>query len=49
MVFAKFEAMPRKTNARTRHQPWTAIGDLIPAVSAAECASYLHHCGYDAT
>jgi transposase len=49
MVFAKFKAMLRKTAARTRHQLWAAIGDLIPTVSAAECASYLHHCGYHAT
>lgn len=49
MVFAKFKAMLRKTAARTQHQRWTAIGDLIPAVSAAACPSYLHHCGYDAT
>jgi transposase len=49
MVFAKLKAMLRKAAARTRHQLWTALGDLIPAVSAAECASYLHHCGYDAT
>ena len=49
MAFAKLKALLRKSAARTRHQLWTTIGELIPAVAPAECASYLRHCGYGAT
>ena len=45
MAFAKLKAMLRSTAARTGDQPWTAIGHVIPTVSAAECVSCLHHCG----
>jgi transposase len=48
-LFAKLKALLRKAAARTKHQLWSAIGDLLPTVSEAECASYLHHCGYGAT
>jgi hypothetical protein len=49
MVFAKLKTMLRKTAAWTRNQLCAAIGDLLPILSAVECASYLRHCGYDAT
>jgi hypothetical protein len=45
-LFAKLKALLRKAAARTRDQLWTTIGHLLATISPAECAHYLHHCGY---
>jgi transposase len=48
-LFAKLKALLRKTAARTRDELWQTIGRLLAAVSPAECANYLGHCGYAST
>jgi transposase len=45
-LFAKLKALLRKAAARTRDELWQAIGGLLAAVPASECANYLRHCGY---
>jgi transposase len=48
-LFAKLKALLRKAAARTRDELWQAIGRLLDACPATECANYLHHCGYGST
>ena len=48
-LFAKLKALLRKTAARTKDQLWHAIGRLLHAYPATECANYLRHCGYGST
>lgn len=48
-VFAKLKALLRKAAARTKDELWSTIGRLLAAVPPAECARYLHHCGYAST
>jgi transposase len=45
-LFAKFKALLRKAAARTRNELWQAVGRLLDACPATECANYLRHCGY---
>jgi transposase len=45
-LFAKLKALLRKAAARTKDALWQAIGRLLAAVPASECAHYLRHCGY---
>jgi transposase len=45
-LFAKLKALLRKAAARTRDELWPAIGRLLDACPATECANYLRHCGY---
>jgi transposase len=45
-LFAKLEALLRKTAAHTKEELWQAIGRLVASVPPAECANYLDHCGY---
>ena len=46
-LFAKLKALLRKAAARTREELWQAIGRLVEAIPATECANYLAHSGYD--
>jgi transposase len=48
-LFAKLKALLRKAAARTKDEPWQAIGRLLAAAPPAECANYLDHCGYGST
>jgi transposase len=48
-LFAKLKALLRKAAARTKDELWATIGRLLDACAAAECASYLRHCGYGST
>ena len=48
-LFAKFKALLRKAAARTKDALWQAIGRLLDACPATECADYLRHCGYGST
>ncbi len=48
-VFAKLKALLRKAAARTKDELWSTIGRLLATVPPAECARYLHHCGYAST
>jgi hypothetical protein len=48
-LFAKLKALLRKAAARTKDQLWAAITHILQTVPAAECAAYLHHCGYGST
>ena len=45
-LFAKLKALLRQAAARTKDELWQAIGRLLEACPAAECANYLRHCGY---
>jgi transposase len=48
-LFAKLKALLRKAAARAKDELWQAIGRLIDACPATECANYLRHCGYGST
>jgi transposase len=48
-LFAKLKAQLRQAAARTKDELWSTLGRLLPAVPAAECVSYLRHCGYGST
>jgi len=46
-AFAKLKALLRKAAARTIDELWDAIGNALPAFSAAECANYFTATGYE--
>ena len=46
-LFAKLKALLRKAAARTRDALWTTIGQLLDALSPAECRNYLINSGYE--
>ena len=46
---AQLKALLRKAAARTKAALWSAIARLLDTCSPAECANYLHHCGYGST
>jgi transposase len=46
MVFSKLKSGLRKAQARTEAKILTAISDLLPTFTPAECANYLRHAGY---
>jgi transposase len=48
-VFAKLKHLLRKAAARTPDAVCAAIGELLAAFSADECANYLVNSGYDRT
>ena len=48
-VFAKFKHLLRKAAARTLETVVTAIGELLDAYSAKECANYFTNTGYGQT
>ena len=45
-MFAKLKALLRKAAARSVDKLWDAIGLLLDAFSATECANYLRNSGY---
>lgn len=45
-VFSKLKTLLRKTATRTVDALWSAIGDLLDAFSAQECANYLVNSRY---
>ena len=45
-VFAKLKHLLRKANARTVDAVCTAIGQILPAFTADECANYFRNSGY---
>jgi transposase len=46
LAFAKLKVLLRAKALRTLEQPWSALGDLVPCFSPAECANFLRHAGY---
>jgi transposase len=46
-AFAKLKALLRARAERTIDALWTAVGDLIPAFTPAECANCLQAAGYE--
>jgi transposase len=48
-VFAKLKHLLRKEAARTVDAVWAAIGKLLPAFVAKECANYFKNSGYAST
>jgi transposase len=46
-AFAKLKALLRKVAQRTVEGLWAAIGRIVDAFTAAECANYFSACGYD--
>jgi transposase len=48
-AFAKLKALPRKAAQLSLDGLWTAIGQLIPCFTPAECENYFAAAGYDAT
>jgi len=46
LAFAKLKTLLRKAAARTRDSLWDAIGSVLTAFTADECANYLTHAGY---
>lgn len=48
-AFAKLKALLRKAAERTVEGLWSAIGRLLDAFTARECANYFAAAGYDAT
>jgi transposase len=46
-LIAKLKALLRKAAARTQDALWSAIGELVDAVTPKECANYFANCGYD--
>jgi transposase len=46
-AFAKLKALLRKAAARTRDDPWDAIGHAIDAFTPNECRNLFAACGYD--
>ena len=45
-VFAKLKALLRSAACRTMDALWTTIGSLLEQFTAAECTTYIAHCGY---
>jgi transposase len=45
-LFAKLKAILRKIAARTVGTLWSAVGEILPLFSAAECANYFENAGY---
>ncbi len=45
-MFAKLKALLRKAAARSRDALWDTIGQLLTAISPAECRNYLTNAGY---
>jgi len=46
LVFSKLKRLLRSAATRTVDALWDAIGQLLNAFQADECARYLRHCGY---
>ena len=46
MVFAQMKAKLRHEAHRTVDALWRALGRIASAITPAECANYLRHCGY---
>jgi transposase len=46
MVFAKLKSQLRAAAVRTVNALWDALGAIALALSPAECANYIRHCGY---
>jgi transposase len=46
-AFAKFKALLRKAEARTREDLWDAITSALKHFSAQECANYFNAAGYE--
>ena len=47
--FAKFKHWLRKAARRTTEAVYNAIGPILDAVTAGECANYFLNAGYDQT
>lgn len=47
MAFAKLMALLRKAAKRTVGRLWTVVGDLLDALTPAECANHFAAAGYD--
>ena len=48
-VFAKLKTLLRKAAKRSVEATWRAIGSLLDAFTAEECANYITNAGYAAT
>jgi transposase len=46
MVFAKLKSQLRAAAIRTVDALWNAVGELATALTPAECANFIRHCGY---
>lgn len=46
-AFSKLKALLRRAAARTIPDLWTAIADMLPQFTPAECANYFTACGYE--
>ena len=46
MVFSKMKSVPRREANRSVDALWRALGSIATAITPAECANYLRHCGY---
>ena len=49
LAFSKFKWLLCSAGARTVERLWQLAGDLLDRFSPAECANYIHHCGYTMT
>jgi transposase len=49
LAFSKFKWLLCSAEARTVEGLWQLAGDLLDHFSPAECANYIHHCGYTMT
>jgi transposase len=45
-LFAKLKHFMRQAEARTVHDTWRKVGELLDLFSPAECANYLRNSGY---
>ena len=46
MVFSKMKSVLRREANRSVDALWRALGAIASAITPAECANYLRHCGY---
>ena len=46
MVFSKMKSVLRREANRSVDALWRALGSIANAITPAECANYLRHCGY---
>jgi transposase len=46
LLFAKLKSLLRSAGARTVETLWNTLAILLNQFGPAECANYLHHCGY---